>query len=61
VRRNAVHRRLSHASRAQGVTNGYPLRIEVQQLETREVEFNAGEPPPLPATAAGGPYEAAAC
>jgi hypothetical protein len=24
------------------VTNGYPLRIEVQQLETREVEFNAG-------------------
>lgn len=26
----------------QDVANGYPLRIEVQQLETREVEFNAG-------------------
>jgi len=25
------------------VVNGYPLRIEAQQLETREVEFNAGE------------------
>ena len=39
---------------AQDVTNGYPLRIEVQKLETREVEFNAGaccavlvhQPPP---------------
>ena len=27
---------------AQDVVNGYPLRIEAQQLETREVEFNAG-------------------
>ena len=28
--------------RAQDVANGYPLRIEAQKLETREVEFNAG-------------------
>ena len=27
---------------AQDVVNGYPLLIEAQQLETREVEFNAG-------------------
>jgi hypothetical protein len=26
----------------QGVQNGFPLRIEVEKLETREVEFSAG-------------------
>jgi hypothetical protein len=31
-----------HAPRAQDVANGYPLRIEAQKVETREVEFNAG-------------------
>ena len=40
------HRRLlTHnmlASNVKDVENGYPLRIEVQQLETREVEFSAG-------------------
>lgn len=31
-----------HFSSAQGVKNGFPLKLEATQVETREAEFNPG-------------------